>query len=66
MILGKSGDAIRASPSSVTGGNPTRLRQIWDEYQVSQSTVVTEPVAWLPVEVTEEVKAASAALSERI
>ncbi|EBP3332882.1 DUF2913 family protein [Salmonella enterica] len=52
--------------NQVGGGNPTRLRQIWDEYQASQSTVVTEPVAELPVEVAEEVKAVSAALSERI
>lgn len=41
---------------TVGGGNPTRLRQIWDEYRASQSTVVTEPVAELPVEVAEEVK----------
>lgn len=58
-----TGFALR---NQVGGGNPTRLRQIWDEYQASQSTVVTEPVAELPVEVAEEVKAVSAALSERI
>jgi hypothetical protein len=57
-----TGFALR---NQVGGGNPTRLRQIWDEYQASQSTVVTEPVAELPVEVAEEV-AVSAALSERI
>lgn len=58
-----TGFALR---NQVGGGNPTRLRQIWDEYQASQSTAVTEPVAELPVEVAEEVKAVSAALSERI
>ncbi|EJX2354448.1 DNA-binding protein, partial [Salmonella enterica] len=58
-----TGFALR---NQVGGGNPTRLRQIWDEYQASQSTVVTEPVAELPVEVAEEVKTVSAALSERI
>ncbi|EEM2539805.1 hypothetical protein C3N85_23810 [Salmonella enterica subsp. enterica serovar Morehead] len=58
-----TGFALR---NQVGGGNPGRLRQIWDEYQASQSTVVTEPVAELPVEVAEEVKAVSAALAERI
>lgn len=58
-----TGFALR---NQVGGGNPTRLRQIWDEYRASQSTVVTEPVAELPVEVAEEVKAVSAALAERI
>lgn len=58
-----TGFALR---NQVGGGNPTRLRQIWDEYQASQSTVVTEPVVGLPVVVAEEVKAVSAALSERI
>ncbi len=42
-----TGFALR---NQVGGGNPTRLRQIWDEYQASQSTVVTEPVAELPVD----------------
>lgn len=55
-----TGFALR---NQVGGGNPTRLRQIWDEYQASQSTVVTEPVAELPVEMAEEVKTVSAALS---
>ncbi|EJP7814207.1 DNA-binding protein, partial [Escherichia coli] len=50
----------------VGGGNPTRLRQIWDEYEASRNALITEPVAGLPVEVAEEVKAVSASLSERI
>ncbi len=58
-----TGFALR---NQVGGGNPTRLRQIWDKYQASQSAVVTEPVAELPVEVAEEVKAVSAAMSGRI
>lgn len=58
-----TGFALR---NRVGGGNPTRLRQIWDEYQTSQSTAVTEPVAELPVEVAEEVKAVSATLAESI
>lgn len=58
-----TGFALR---SRIGGGNPGRLRQIWDEHLASQSTVVSEPVAELPVEVAEEVKAVSAALAERI
>lgn len=50
----------------VGGGNPGRLKQVWDEYLSSQNEVVIEPVAELPVEVAEEVKIVSAALAERI
>ena len=58
-----TGFALR---NRVGGGNPTRLRQIWDEYEASRSALITEPVAGLPVEVAEEVKAVSTTLSERI
>lgn len=58
-----TGFALR---SRIGGGNPGCLRQIWDEHLASQSTVVSEPVAELPVEVAEEVKAVSAALAEHI
>lgn len=58
-----TGFALR---SRIGGGNPGCLRQIWDEHLASQSTVVSEPVAELPVEVAEEVKVVSAALAERI
>lgn len=48
------------------GGNPGRLKQVWDEYLSSQTEVTAEPVAELPIEVAEEVKAVSSALAERI
>lgn len=58
-----TGFALR---NRVGGGNPGRLKQVWDEYVSSQTEVTTEPVAELPVEVAEEVKAVSSALAERI
>ncbi|HBJ6904409.1 TPA: DNA-binding protein [Salmonella enterica subsp. enterica serovar Wyldegreen] len=58
-----TGFALR---NRVGGGNPGRLKQVWDEYLSSQTEVTAEPVAELPVEVAEEVKAVSAALAERI
>ncbi|MGL4858583.1 MAG: DNA-binding protein, partial [Enterobacteriaceae bacterium] len=58
-----TGFALR---NRVGGGNPGRLKQIWDEHLASQIAVTAEPVAELPVEVAEEVKAVSAALVERI
>lgn len=58
-----TGFALR---SRTGGGNPGRLRQIWDDYLASQSTVVAEPVAELPVEVAQEVAAVSTALADRI
>ena len=39
----------------VGGGNPTRLRQVWDEHLASNSVAQAQPVAELPVEVAEEV-----------
>lgn len=50
----------------VGGGNPTRLKQVWDEHQSSQAATVVEPVAELPVEVAEVVASVGKALSERI
>ena len=58
-----TGFALR---NRVGGGNPGRLKQVWDEYLSSQTEVTTEPMAELPVEVAEEVKAVSSALAERI
>ncbi|EMQ7510921.1 DNA-binding protein [Escherichia coli] len=58
-----TGFALR---NRVGGGNPGRLKQVWDEYISSQTEVTTGPVAELPVEVAEEVKAVSSALAERI
>lgn len=58
-----TGFALR---QKVGGGNPSRLRQVWDEHVASKSVTESEPVAELPVEVAEEVAAVSKALTERI
>jgi chromosome segregation ATPase len=58
-----TGFALR---QKVGGGNPSRLKQVWDEHQASQSVTQAEPVAELPVEVAEEFASASKALTERI
>lgn len=58
-----TGFALR---QKVGGGNPSRLKQVWDEYLASQSVAKAEPVAELPVEVAEEVAAVTKALTERL
>lgn len=50
----------------VGGGNPTRLKQTWDEYISSQAVTAAEPVAELPVEVAEEVATVTKALTDRL
>jgi colicin import membrane protein len=58
-----TGFALR---QKVGGGNPSRLRQVWDEHLASQSVARAEPVAELPVEVAEEMTAVTKALTERL
>lgn len=58
-----TGFALR---QKVGGGNPSRLKQVWDEHINSQSTTKAEPVAELPIEVAEEVAAVTKALTERL
>ncbi|EQB98944.1 DNA-binding protein [Photorhabdus temperata] len=74
-IIIEAGKALQAEGRNVTGfalrskvggGNASRLRQVWDEFIISQAVITTEPVAELPVEVAEEVKQVSASLTERI
>ena len=50
----------------VGGGKPARLKQVWDEYASTQGVVAAEPVADLPVEVAEELKAVIQSLGERM
>lgn len=50
----------------VGGGNPSRLKQVWDEHQNSQGEAVAEQVAELPLEVAEVVAAVSKSLTDRI
>lgn len=74
-IIIEAGLALQAEGRKITGfalrgriggGNPARLKQIWEEYLASQAQVTTEPVAELPVEVAEEVKLVTQSLAERI
>ena len=58
-----TGFALR---QKVGGGNPNRLKQVWDEYQSSRSVTESVPVAELPVEVAEEVAAVTKALTDRL
>jgi colicin import membrane protein len=58
-----TGFALR---QKVGGGNPSRLRQVWDEYLAHRSVGEAQPVAALPVEVAEAVAAVSKALVERL
>ena len=56
-----TGFALR---QKVGGGNPSRLKQVWDEHINSQAVTRAEPVAELPIEVAEEVAAVTKALTE--
>ena len=70
-----AGQELQASGRNITGfalrqkvggGNPSRLKQVWDEHLASRSVTKAEPVAELPVEVAEEVAAVTKALTERL
>jgi colicin import membrane protein len=58
-----TGFALR---QKVGGGNPNRLKQVWDEHQSSQAVVDAEPVAELPHEVAEQLKLIKEALVDRL
>ncbi|MDD5388975.1 MAG: DNA-binding protein [Gallionellaceae bacterium] len=70
-----AGEALQVAGRNVTGfalrqrvggGNPNRLKQVWDEHLASKTATQSEPVAELPVEVAEEVGTVTKALTERI
>jgi len=70
-----AGQALQASGRNITGfslrqkvggGNPSRLRQVWDEHLMGQSNTRKEPVAVLPVEVMEETTAMTRSVTEHI
>jgi len=70
-----AGEALIAAGRNVTGfalrqrvggGNPNRLKQVWDEHIASKTTTAVVPVAELPVEVAEEVASVSRGLTDRI
>ena len=58
-----TGFALR---QKVGGGNPSRLKQVWDEHLAGQSVTKAEPVAELPVEVAEEVALVTKELTQRL
>ena len=71
----EAGQALQAAGRNVTGfairqkvggGNPNRLKQVWDEHLASQSVTTAEPVAELPIEVAEQLAHVTQALSERL
>ena len=71
----KAGSDLQAAGRNITGfalrqrvggGNPSRLKQVWDEHLAGQAEQRAEPVAELPVEVAEEVAAVTKALTERL
>ena len=50
----------------VGGGNPTRLKIVWDQYVAGASPAEVEPVAELPNEVAEALKSVISGLSDQI
>jgi colicin import membrane protein len=71
----QAGQALRDAGRNITGfalrqkvggGNPSRLKQVWDEYLASPSVTKAEPVAELPIEVAEEVDIVTKILTERL
>ncbi|HCK3152290.1 TPA: DNA-binding protein, partial [Salmonella enterica subsp. enterica serovar Weltevreden] len=71
----EAGLALQAEGKRITGfglrnrtggGSPARLKQVWDEYQSTQTAPSTEPVAELPDEVADAVKGISATLAEQL
>lgn len=71
----EAGQALQAAARNITGfalrqrvggGNPSRLKQVWDEHISAQAVAKAEPVAELPIEVAEEVAAVTKALTERL
>lgn len=48
------------------GGNPTRLKQVWDEHVALKSAAANEPVIDLPIEVAEEIARVSKALTDQL
>ena len=70
-----AGHALQAAGRNITGfalrnivggGNPTRLRKVWEAHLASQSGAKAEPAAELPAEVAEEMAAVTKALTDRL
>lgn len=50
----------------VGGGDPKRLKDVWDRHNISQSVTNAEPVAELPIEVAETLANLTKSLTEKI
>ena len=70
-----AGETIQAAGRNVTGfalrqkvggGNPSRLRQVWEEHLAGKEAVEFNHVADLPVEVADTLAAVTKSLTERI
>ena len=71
----EAGQALQSAGRSITGfalrqkvggGNPSRLKQVWDEHLSSQNVAEYEPVAELPVEVAQQLAQVTEALVGRL
>lgn len=71
----RAGQELQAAGRNITGfalrqkiggGNPARLKQVWDEHLSTRAEAKAEPVSELPVEVAEEVAAVAKRLAERL
>lgn len=71
----QAGQSLQAAGRNVTGfalrqaiggGNPTRLRQVWDERASATAAAAAEPVVELPAELAQEVEEAGKSLAERL
>ncbi|ECZ8127607.1 hypothetical protein F8606_21610 [Salmonella enterica] len=70
-----AGKALQAEGVNITGfalrkrvggGDPSRLRQVWDGYLAGQTSVESEPLADLPPELADAVKAVTATLTGHV
>ena len=71
----QAGQALRQAGRNVTGfalrqkiggGNPTRLRQVWDDHLASLTEAPTQPAAELPTELAQAVASLTQTVNERI
>lgn len=58
-----TGFAIR---QKIGGGNPGRLRQVWDDFLNNKTEAKAEPIAELPPELAEEIDAVNKALAGQL
>lgn len=62
-VVNITGFALR---KRVGGGDPSRLRQVWDGYLAGQTSVESEPLADLPPELADALKVVTATLTGHV